>query len=40
VGCCGLAPVVTINAKLLAKVTGESLEEHLLSPATTEDGKA
>lgn len=40
VGCCGLAPVVTVNEKLLAKVTGESLEPHLLQPGATEDGKA
>ena len=26
VGCCGLAPVVTVNGKLLAKVTAETLE--------------
>ncbi|MGZ6315005.1 MAG: NADH-quinone oxidoreductase subunit NuoE family protein [Candidatus Limnocylindrales bacterium] len=26
VGCCGLAPVVTVNGTLLAKVTGDSLE--------------
>ena len=29
VGCCGLAPVVTVNEKLLAKVTDEILDEHL-----------
>jgi len=29
VGCCGLAPVVTVNAELLAKVTSVTLEEHL-----------
>ena len=40
VGCCGLAPVVTVNAELLAKVTPESLEAHLLNPATAEDVKA
>jgi NADH:ubiquinone oxidoreductase subunit E len=40
VGCCGLAPVVTINAELLAKVTGETLEAHLLTPRTIQDGKA
>jgi NADH-quinone oxidoreductase subunit E len=34
VGCCGLAPVVTINEKLLAKVTDEVLDAHL------EPGKA
>jgi hypothetical protein len=32
--------VVTVNEKLLAKVTGESLEPHLLQPGATEDGKA
>jgi NADH:ubiquinone oxidoreductase subunit E len=40
VGCCGLAPVVTVNGELLAKVTGESLESHLHAPKATADGKA
>jgi NADH:ubiquinone oxidoreductase subunit E len=40
VGCCGLAPVVTVNEELLAKVTPEMLAEHLKTPAATEDGKA
>jgi NADH:ubiquinone oxidoreductase subunit E len=40
VGCCGLAPVVTVDQDLLAKVTGESLEERLKTPRTVEDGKA
>jgi NADH:ubiquinone oxidoreductase subunit E len=34
VGCCGLAPVVTVNGKLLAKVARETLAEHL-APAGT-----
>jgi NADH:ubiquinone oxidoreductase subunit E len=40
VGCCGLAPVVTLDQDLLAKVTNESLEERLKTPRTVEDGKA
>ena len=40
VGCCGLAPVATVNAELLAKVTPESLGARLLNPATAEDVKA
>jgi NADH-quinone oxidoreductase subunit E len=40
VGCCGLAPVVTVNGELLAKVTEETLEAHLQTPQTTADGKA
>ena len=40
VGCCGLAPVVTINQELLAKVTGEALEERLRTPGSVEDPKA
>jgi len=40
VGCCGLAPVVTVNQELLAKVTNESLEDHLRTPQSIEDGKA
>jgi NADH:ubiquinone oxidoreductase subunit E len=40
VGCCGLAPVVTVDQDLLAKVTNESLEERLKTPRTVEDGKA
>jgi NADH:ubiquinone oxidoreductase subunit E len=40
VGCCGLAPVVTVNAKLLAKVTNESLAESLKDERAIEDGKA
>jgi NADH-quinone oxidoreductase subunit E len=39
VGCCGLAPVVTINAKLLAKVDGDSLEAEL-KPEASAVGKA
>jgi NADH-quinone oxidoreductase subunit E len=38
VGCCGLAPVVTVDAKLLAKVTDEMLETHLGDPAATAVG--
>ena len=34
VGCCGLAPVVTVNGKLLAKVTVETLEASM-APAGT-----
>ncbi|HEX7496067.1 MAG TPA: NAD(P)H-dependent oxidoreductase subunit E [Candidatus Limnocylindrales bacterium] len=33
VGCCGLAPVVTVNGKLLAKVTVETLEASM-APAS------
>jgi NADH:ubiquinone oxidoreductase subunit E len=40
VGCCGLAPVVTVNQTLLAKVTAESLAPHLLAAGAVEDGKA
>jgi NADH:ubiquinone oxidoreductase subunit E len=40
VGCCGLAPVVTVNAELLAKVTNEILEAHIRTPQSIEDGKA
>jgi NADH:ubiquinone oxidoreductase subunit E len=40
VGCCGLAPVVTVNEKLLAKVTSETLEPLLRTPESVEDGKA
>lgn len=47
VGCCGLAPVVTVNEKLLAKVTDEILEAHLEpagaaagTTAVAADGKA
>jgi NADH:ubiquinone oxidoreductase subunit E len=45
VGCCGLAPVVTVNAHLLAKVTPEILSEQLgkgdAKPAgATADGQA
>jgi NADH-quinone oxidoreductase subunit E len=44
VGCCGLAPVVTVNANLLAKVTPEMLTEQLSqgkkAPATKQDGQA
>jgi NADH-quinone oxidoreductase subunit E len=40
VGCCGLAPVVTVDQDLLAKVTKESLEERLKTPGAVEDGKA
>ena len=40
VGCCGLAPVATVNGELLAKVTGESLAAHLPSPSVSNDGKA
>jgi NADH:ubiquinone oxidoreductase subunit E len=39
VGCCGLAPVVTVNETLLAKVTEETLDAHL-APAATESGRA
>jgi NADH:ubiquinone oxidoreductase subunit E len=40
VGCCGLAPVVTVNGKLLGKVTGETLAASMapagkLAPAGT-----
>ena len=38
VGCCGLAPVVTVDAKLLSKVTDEILETHLGDPAATAAG--
>ena len=40
VGCCGLAPVATINAKLLAKVDGDSLVAQLRKAGASEDGKA
>jgi NADH-quinone oxidoreductase subunit E len=45
VGCCGLAPVVTVNAQLLAKVTPEMLTEQLgqgkkAPAATKQDGQA
>jgi NADH-quinone oxidoreductase subunit E len=40
VGCCGLAPVVTINEKLLAKVDGDSLVAQLGDPGVSSDGKA
>lgn len=40
VGCCGLAPVVTLNGEVLAKVTNEILEAHLRTPQSIEDGKA
>jgi NADH:ubiquinone oxidoreductase subunit E len=40
VGCCGLAPVATVNTELLAKVTGESLAAHLPKPSAASDGKA
>jgi NADH:ubiquinone oxidoreductase subunit E len=40
VGCCGLAPVVTVNAELMAKVSGEALEERLRPSGSTEDAKA
>ncbi len=40
VGCCGLAPVVTVNEDLMAKVTGETLEDRLRTSSPTEDGKA
>ncbi len=40
VGCCGLAPVVTVDQDLLAKVTNESLEQRLKTPGSIEDGKA
>jgi NADH-quinone oxidoreductase subunit E len=40
VGCCGLAPVATVDTELLAKVTGESLATRLPSPATRTDGEA
>lgn len=39
VGCCGLAPVVTMNEQLLAKVTGESLDRQLSSVQKAEGGK-
>jgi NADH:ubiquinone oxidoreductase subunit E len=40
VGCCGLAPVVTINEALLAKVDVNSLEEHICKCKNKEQGKA
>jgi NADH-quinone oxidoreductase subunit E len=40
VGCCGLAPVATINEKLLAKVDGDSLVAQLGKPGVVPDGKA
>lgn len=40
VGCCGLAPVVTVDQDLLAKVTNETLEQRLKAPGAVEDGKA
>ncbi len=41
VGCCGLAPVVTINEKLLAKVEPDSLVAQLGQPvAARHDGDA
>jgi NADH-quinone oxidoreductase subunit E len=42
VGCCGLAPVATVNGELLAKVTGDSLAAHLpvLAMASADEGKA
>lgn len=40
VGCCGLAPVVTVNEELLAKVTPETLKSHLHAGKAGEDGKA
>jgi NADH:ubiquinone oxidoreductase subunit E len=40
VGCCGLAPVVTINETLLAKMTVDSLEEHLCACKNKGEGKA
>ena len=40
VGCCGLAPVVTVNEDLMAKVTGAGLEERLRTPGSSEDPKA
>ena len=40
VGCCGLAPVVTVDQDLLAKVTNESLQQRLKTPGAVEDGKA
>jgi NADH:ubiquinone oxidoreductase subunit E len=39
VGCCGLAPVVTINETLLAKVTGDSLSEKLSACKNKKQGK-
>ena len=39
VGCCGLAPVVTINESLLAKVTEESLAQQLSARQKTEGAK-
>lgn len=38
-GCCGLAPVVTINEELLAKVRAEDLENHLSACKGKEEGK-
>jgi NADH-quinone oxidoreductase subunit E len=40
VGCCGLAPVVTENETLLAKVTVDSLEAHLCKCKNKEKEKA
>ncbi len=40
VGCCGLAPVATVNAELLAKVTGESLAARLPSPSVRTEEEA
>jgi NADH-quinone oxidoreductase subunit E len=40
VGCCGLAPVATVNAKLLAKVDGDTLAAQLGKPGSASDGKA
>jgi NADH:ubiquinone oxidoreductase subunit E len=44
VGCCGLAPVVTVNGQVLAKVTPDALTAQLKGKATTaaanKDGQA
>jgi NADH-quinone oxidoreductase subunit E len=40
VGCCGLAPVVTVNETLLAKVNVDTLEKHLCKCKNNEEGKA
>ena len=39
VGCCGLAPVVTVNEKLLAKVDGDLLADHLGKAGVRGEGR-